>query len=369
MRRTHIALAVAFLCLFAAARASRGQEAGNSDELLPFMDAQEYWGFLNRNGKVVIQPTYEGVRPFHEGIALVWTGGYPGYIDRNETVIWSPSVTLDMSEEELTDLEIDLGYFYEGLARVKDKGRFGFIDRTGKYAIKPQFLSAGDFSEGLAWAETAEGIGFIRKDGTFAIKAQYDGVGTFYDGLAPVEVGGKWRYINEASQMVIKPQFDKTGGFSEGLASVGIANPGEKRGTDILERMKWKHNFPGQCGYIDKTGKIVIDAQFGETGVFSEGLAAVRKGKAWGYIDKTGKILIGAEYDLAEPFSEGLAAVFLGEKWGYIDKTGRMIISPQFDTALDFVDGLAAVWVGEKMGYILPTGKFSGGRPSRKPFS
>jgi hypothetical protein len=44
MRRTHIAMAVAFLCLFAAARASR-PGSWNSDELLPFMDAQEYWGF------------------------------------------------------------------------------------------------------------------------------------------------------------------------------------------------------------------------------------------------------------------------------------------------------------------------------------
>jgi len=158
--------------------------------------------------------------------------------------------------------------------------------------------------------------------------------------------------------MVIKPQFDKTGGFSGGLASVGIADPGEKRGTGILERMKWKYNFPGKCGYIDKTGRIVIDAQFGEAGVFSEGLAAVRKGKAWGYIDKTGKILIDPQYELAEPFSEGLAAVLLDKKWGYIDRTGRKIIVPQFDTALDFVDGLAEVWVGEKMGYILPTGKF-----------
>ncbi len=314
-------------------------------------------------GKVVIPALYDAVKPFHEGVALVWKGGYPGYIQLNEEFIWSPPDSPGMSGEELTELEVDLGDFREGLARVREKGRFGFIGKTGKYAIQPQFLSVGDFSEGLAWAETTKGIGFIRKDGTFAVSAQYEGAASFSGGLAAVRVGEKWGYIDKNGQVVIKMQFDKTGAFSEDMAGFGIANPGEKRGTGLLDSMRWDHNFPGKCGYIDSTGKVLIDAQFGEAGVFSEGLAAVRMGKLWGYIDKTGKVLIDPQFDLAEPFSEGLAAVYKGEKWGYIDKAGRMQIGLQFDKAYDFDDGLAMVWLGEKMAYILPTGKFFWGPP------
>ena len=37
-----------------------------------------------------------------------------------------------------------------------------------------------------------------------------------------------------------------------------------------------------------------------------------------GFIDKTGRIVINPQFDLPAFFSEGLAAVFIGGKWGYI---------------------------------------------------
>jgi hypothetical protein len=38
--------------------------------------------------------------------------------------------------------------FYEGLAVVRIGGKWGYIDRTGKYVINPQFDSAFPFFEG-----------------------------------------------------------------------------------------------------------------------------------------------------------------------------------------------------------------------------
>jgi len=88
----------------------------------------------------------------------------------------------------------------------------------------------------------------------------------------------------------------------------------------------------GKWGYIDKTGKIVIDPQFDGAYNFSEGLAAVKVGDKWGYIDKTGKIVIDPQFYWADSFSEGLALVRVGEikpgKWGYIDNTGRYVWEP-----------------------------------------
>lgn len=364
MKKTVVALALVIIGFYAGAEAPISQEAVKSDNLLPFMDEAEYWGFMDRTGKVVIPADYDAARPFSEGIALVWDKGYPAYIDRTGNEIWDPPDILDLNEDDLIELEIRLGNFQEGLACVMEKGRFGFIDKTGKYAIKPQFLSAGGFSEGLAPAKTQEGYGYIRQDGTFAVKPQFDSAGFFSGGLAPVLLGEKWGYIDKTGKVAIKMQFDKAGGFSEGLASFGIRNPGEKKGIGFLADLREDYNFPGKYGYIDGSGKAIINAQFEATGYFSEGLAAVRKGKLWGYIDRTGSLLVDPQFDGVSPFSEGLAAVNKGGKWGYIDKTGRMPINPQFDVAGDFVDGLAMVWLGKKMGYILPTGKFFWG-PSK----
>src|SRR5262249_28374487 len=101
----------------------------------------------------------------------------------------------------------------------------------------------------------------------------------------------------------------------------------------------------GKQGYIDKTGRIVIEPIYDAAGRFSEGLAAVRVGNKYWYIDKSGQIAVQPQADGCVAFSEGLAAATVGNKWGYIDRTGRMVIEPQFVRAEEFREGLAAVRV------------------------
>ena len=40
--------------------------------------------------------------------------------------------------------------FREGLALVKEGGKWGYIEKTGKMVISPQFSECGQFVEGLA---------------------------------------------------------------------------------------------------------------------------------------------------------------------------------------------------------------------------
>jgi len=101
-----------------------------------------------------------------------------------------------------------------------------------------------------------------------------------------------------------------------------------------------------EWGFIDRSGKIIIQPQFEDTGDFSEGLAWVRPfdGKA-GYIDKSGKLIIKPEFDAANSFSGGLAQVMMlgdkksvdphgvespAQKYGYIDKAGKFIWKPTY---------------------------------------
>ena len=111
-------------------------------------------------------------------------------------------------------------------------------------------------------------------------------------------------------------------------------------------------------GYIDITGKIVIDPQFEEGGEFSEGLSDVLIEDNFGYIDTTGKLVIAPQFYQAGSFDGNLATVsFDGEKKGYIDKTGRLIIIPQFDDVRTFSEGLAAVRVGKQWSFINQIGE------------
>jgi hypothetical protein len=105
-----------------------------------------------------------------------------------------------------------------------------------------------------------------------------------------------------------------------------------------------------KCGFIDKTGKLIIPAKFDHVYGFREGVAFVEDGKQ-GLIDKTGRVIIPWPYKNYPSFSRGLARVSVDGKWGFIDTAGKMVIPPQFDYADNFSEGLAAVRVGERGGF------------------
>src|SRR6201988_765828 len=76
------------------------------------------------------------------------------------------------------------------------------------------------------------------------------------------------------------------------------------------------------------------------------------KGK-YGYINKTGKVIIPAQFEFADKFYEGLAVVKQGGKRGFIDPAGKMVIPAQYDSKVDgyFSEGVACVKKGAKYTY------------------
>lgn len=137
----------------------------------------------------------------------------------------------------------------------------------------------------------------------------YDYVdGCLSEGLVGVKKNGKWGFIDKTGKIIIEPQYHYVASFSEGLAVV-------------------KQN--GKYGFIDKTGKVVIPLQYDGVDSFSEGLAVVRQNNKWGYIDTNGKTIIDLKYSLTMSFKNGKAKVQSNDdktpQWFYIDKTGKAL--------------------------------------------
>jgi hypothetical protein len=134
-------------------------------------------------------------------------------------------------------------------------------------------------------------------------------------------ISNLYGYIGHKGNFVIPPTFRDAGQFAEGLASVTKAD--------------------GQKGYIDRAGLFVIKLASGRGGQFNGGLATLAveiNGRTkMGYIDRTGKTIIEPRFDVAYDFVDGIAEVYFSEKvtsaagpvtqtrHGYIDKRGRFI--------------------------------------------
>jgi len=310
------------------------------------------YGFMDRSGKTVITPQFDETRGFSEGLAVVRVGTKFGYIDTKGAVVITPQFD-DASSFRYGRAAVKLccGPYWHGLdvavGRI-GKNRYGFIDKDGKYVGTPGFLwvavwFAGDF----ALVRVADGrVGIMNRSGKVVIAdnveliSSFDG---FSAGLAPAATGGKWGYIDTTGKWVIDPQFESAYNFADGLAQVTVG---------------------GRLGYIDQKGKFVVNPQYESGHQFSEGYAGFESGGKWGFIDTAGRVVVDAKFapvgtgQAVHSFSEGLAGVLTEDRWGFIDRTGKMVISPQFDSAGYFQNGLARVTVAGEEAYVTTTGAF-----------
>jgi hypothetical protein len=238
------------------------------------------------------------------------------------------------------------------LFRISRKGNWGFMDRTGKTVIEPQFDWEGDFFGDLARVLIDGKWGYINELGVVVIPAHFGDAGDFTGDLAPVRVGRRWGYIDKKGKLIVDPQFQGAGEYHDGMARIEVWNTitcaqdtwdstpvryyaRTRNFRPTQQRTFTKYNAPlyalklqddpvfrnlVSCGslhrllgYLDASGRIAIPLQFNDARDFSEGMAAVRQGhEGWGFIDKTGQVVIPYEFVEVKPFSEGLAAVQLG---------------------------------------------------------
>jgi len=323
-------------------------------------------GFIDQTGKVVIPFQFDSAQGFSEGLALVTMKDKKFFVDTNGRVLFEAKfdVIRDFSEGLCA---VNVGEKrIPNIGLVSDPGKWGYIDKTGKLVIPMKFTHAESFSEGLVAIKNGDHGAFIDhaakqvfevpldvtlgfREGVVGVLyrgtlAYFDKTGkkispplgygpksnSFSEGLVPVEIKGKTGFMDRTGKIVIEPQFEDAEGFSEGLAPVKVRSdetawcPRDAAGSRKGFTMKW--------GYIDKTGKMVIPAEFESAAPFSDGLGAINQCDEGFFVDKTGKKIVLGKFSQVSPFGAGLSRINVGvnqdRMWGYIDKTGKLIWGP-----------------------------------------
>lgn len=228
-----LTLAAAFACFaLAAAGAQRspgGAEASGEGGRLYPVHVNGKWGYVDRTGKIVIEPRYDNEAFFSDGVTVVMSG-----FDTEAAARAKPrgnTVRVPVGPDGLKWEVIDtsgktlavfaaggvhpLTGFDEGLALIAEsaegKGsRYGYIDKAGRVNIRPQFEKAGAFCEGLADACVESGrcgYGYIDRSGGFVIDQRFDDAQPFRDGRALVGADGELAYIDREGNVLWRRVF------------------------------------------------------------------------------------------------------------------------------------------------------------------
>ncbi|MBY0552822.1 MAG: WG repeat-containing protein [Candidatus Obscuribacterales bacterium] len=337
------------------------------------------YGFVDRNGKVVIGPQFAEVKLFHNGLAAARP-----YIPLKQM---KESEDAEGKSDKLDELE----------------SPWGFIDTSGKFVIKPQFRNVGDFSEDgvapvvLRSAEPSQTEGGLIDAGgklifktktldlpiklgkCFAVRESFGKTGL-------VDKTGHWMQLAELDSIQTESRSDEflaelwnaamDSPFGDNafiVASNGRRGLVDADGRTILEprfaNVLSFHNDHacivenGKCGFVDSRGKVVIPPVYDEASAFGD-LIAVRTKTKWSVIDRFGKPVTSDKFDFPifsakVWFADGLAPVMVDKKCGYINRKGQFVKPPQFDVASPFCNGLAQVWDGQYWRYLDTQLKFA----------
>ena len=290
------------------------------------------YGVMDYNGKVIVEPQYDEIFLFSEGLAVASKDGKCGCIDKEGREVIPFKFGL-------------LQKFDNGLAVASKDGKWGCIDKEGREVIPFKFEYLDRLENGFLMVVRSDGrYGYINKRGEeFYIKnsEKYDELDKISDNLYRVKKGEKVGIINKKGKVVVPIKYNDVGDFHEGMAKV-------------RQEEEENHETWYSYGFVNKKGKEVISADYNSAEDFHEGLAAVSygvgNGVVWGFVNKKGKEVIPVKYDSVSDFHEGLAAVTKDGKWGFVNKKGKIVIPFKYTSAENFSKGKAEVVVTEYVG-------------------
>lgn len=150
-------------------------ELFDTHTLTPF-ERSGAWGFC-RSGGSSINPIYERIQPFSDGLAAVKLAGKWSYID--------------MSGCAIAPFKFDDAWSFScGLGLVRKGDKYGFIGRDGRMAIAARYGFARNFSENMAVVTLNGMYGLIDLKGRWVLKPTYTYAQSVHGGVVQVEKDG-----------------------------------------------------------------------------------------------------------------------------------------------------------------------------------
>lgn len=296
-------------------------------------------GYLDADGRIVLEPQFDYARSFEGDRAAVRIDGKHGFINRKGELVL----------DAIYDTIYVWGYKH-GIVPVEFNGKWGCIDEDGNFVVEPiydkidwtedengpgYFEPKVDYKDAVLLVTSNEKLGLVDRSGKVLCPPRFDSISKFADGIAFVTSQGFKALIDTYGVLQTELRFHDVKRFTQGLACV--ATMGDDGAT------LW--------GYIDRAGNFAIEPSFSQAEPFAEGLAAVRQSGSnlWGFITPDGEFAIEPKYESADSFNSGRARVGFGttdddKVFGIIDTHGNFVVQPEYAAiGHRYADGLCVV--------------------------
>lgn len=207
-----------------------------SDGLLPVRNGQGFYGYMDESARMVLKPSYINIHPFHEGLAAVTKRP-------SNVVLQFLSKAADKVMEQFKK-KVTLVYINRGGQELKLQKSLGKI------------ANGSTFNNGIAFVENKDGERFLINPQGAVVKR--------VDGVDP-EFDDRYVYIDD--------DYDDHSDF-EALT----------RKDSEVDNSVQPFSENGKWGFRDKSGAIILPAQFEDVDMFADGFAMAKIGNKWGLL-------------------------------------------------------------------------------------
>ena len=187
--------------------------------------------------------------------------------------LWQWSVSAVYEDEETGIFKVLLrGSYFNG------GGVSTFLNPDGTRLTPMKFDYIDDFHDGLAKvAIQGKGYGFISSSGEIIAPVVYEDAGFFHNNFSQVKKNGEWMLIDRYGKEISLPRkYKDFGWMSNGRCRVSTM---KITGWADLAYYSDNEHYAGLWGFIDESGKEIIEPQYIYAMDFEDGLAVVCKGE------------------------------------------------------------------------------------------
>jgi hypothetical protein len=260
------------------------------------------YGIVNYSNQVVLETKYDGIEKIYgNDMYVVKQSGKQILVSKDGTELLSTG---------FDEIKAILKNSDNGIIYTKN-GKYGVMQTSGEVTITPNYEELKEAKSGLLIAKKDGKYGVIDLQEDIKIELNYTSI-SYYE-KADIYVAEKEDYSNDIidntfaiRQSGILIDLDDEKGYVELKQGEEYKYYNFKFEEKDITEIRTSNNLfkskkDGKYGFVDKSGKVIVDYQYDDvTEQNSYGYAGIKKDGKWGVIDNKGNVVQEPTYDLED---------------------------------------------------------------------